>query len=376
MSIIVSPGQASARATRETHAWKPAAATYTSRRRFLDAANCRATDRPPIWMMRQAGRCLPEYRVLKEKYTFLELVRTPELACEVTLQPVRRFGFDAAILFSDILVVPEAMGQGYHFRESGGVEMEFPLRDASDIARLSVDAIEEKLQYVTEALKLIKGQLGSRTALLGFAGSPWTLANFMLDGGSSKNHERALHLLRNDRPLLNRLLEKLAIGVTKFLRSQIAAGVDAVQIFDSHGGLLPDDLFEIGSGEWMRRIITEIDDCIPVIVFSKGARDWETLLSLGANVVGLGPEMDLAKARKLFPADVAIQGNLDPEMLLHLTPQELTFKTSQLLEKMRGRPGYIFNLGHGVPPAAPLDNIASVVWTVREFSNDNSVRFS
>ena len=126
----------------------------------------------------------------------------------------------------------------------------------------------------------------------------------------------------------------------------------------------------------MRRIITEIDDCIPVIVFSKGARDWETLLSLGANVVGLGPEMDLAKARKLFPADVAIQGNLDPEMLLHLTPQELTFKTSQLLEKMRGRPGYIFNLGHGVPPAAPLDNIASVVWTVREFSNDNSVRFS
>lgn len=327
-------------------------------------------------MMRQAGRCLPEYRELKVKYSFLDLVRTPELACEVTLQPVRRFGFDAAILFSDILVVPEAMGQGYRFRETGGVQMEFPIRDARDIARLSTDAIEEKLSYVTEALRLIKTQTINRTALLGFAGSPWTLANFMLDGGSSKNHERALHLLRTDRATLNRLLEKLTVGVTKFLRAQIAAGVDAVQIFDSHGGLLPDDLFDTGSGEWMRRIIAEIDDCIPVIVFSKGARDWETLLSLGANVVGLGPEVDLAYARKLFPADIAIQGNLDPEQLLHLTAEELTVKTRQLLETMRGRAGYIFNLGHGVPPAAPLENIASVVRTVREFSNDNTVRFS
>ena len=327
-------------------------------------------------MMRQAGRCLPEYRKLKEKYSFLDLVRTPELACEVTVQPVRRFGFDAAILFSDILVVPEAMGQGYHFREAGGVEMEFPLRDASDIARLTTEAIEERLHYVAEALRLIKGQLGSRTALLGFAGSPWTLANFMLDGGSSKNHERALHLLRNDRALLNRLLEKLTVAVTRFLRAQIGAGVDAVQIFDSHGGLLPKNLFEAGSGEWMRRIIAEIDDCIPVIVFSKGAHDWETLLSLGANAVGLGPEIDLATARKLFPADVAIQGNLDPELLLHLTPQELGVKTRRLLETMRGRAGYIFNLGHGVPPTAPLENIASVVRTVREFSHDNSVRFS
>lgn len=327
-------------------------------------------------MMRQAGRCLPEYRELKAKYSFLDLVRTPELACEVTLQPVRRFGFDAAILFSDILVVPEAMGQGYHFRETGGVEMEFPLRDASDIARLSTDAIEEKLQYVTEALRLIKAQTTNRTALLGFAGSPWTLANFMLDGGSSKNHECALHLLRTDRALLNRLMEKLTMAVTKFLRAQIAAGVDAVQIFDSHGGLLPDDLFEMGSGEWMRRIIAEIDDCIPVIVFSKGTRDWNTLLSLGANAVGLGPEVDLATARKQFPTDIAVQGNLDPELLLHLSPEELAIKTTQLLEKMRGRAGYIFNLGHGVPPSAPLESIARVVRTVREFSHNNSVRFS
>jgi uroporphyrinogen decarboxylase len=321
-------------------------------------------------MMRQAGRCLPEYRALKEKYSFLELVRTPELAAEVTLQPVRRFGFDAAILFSDILVVPEAMGQGYHFRETGGVEMAFALRESSDFARLSPDAFEEKLHYVHAALRLIKPQLAQRTALLGFAGSPWTLANFMLDGGSSKNHERALHLLQEDRPLFNALLQKLTTAVTKFLHAQIDAGVDAVQIFDSHGGILPDHLFEAGSGEWMRRIVAAIDDSIPVIVFSKGARDWKTLLSLRANALGLGPEVDLAEARRFFPDNVAIQGNLDPELLLHLAPEELEERANELLEKMRGRAGYIFNLGHGVPPAAPIENIAAVVNTVRNFAHD------
>jgi uroporphyrinogen decarboxylase len=352
------------------------AAASTGRRRFLEAARCRATDRPPVWMMRQAGRCLPEYRALKEKYSFLELVRTPELAAEVTLQPVRRFGFDAAILFSDILVVPEAMGQGYHFRETGGVAMEFALRTAADVARLSTEAIEEKLHYVTEALRLIKPQLPIGIALLGFAGSPWTLANFMLDGGSSKNHVLALQLLREDPALFNTLLEKLTVAVTNFLRAQIAAGVDAIQLFDSHGGLLPGELFEAGSGEWMRRIIAAIGDSTPVIVFSKGARDWNTLLTLGANVIGIDPAFDLARARELFPPDMAIQGNLDPELLLHLTPGELAFKTAQLLQKMRGRPGYIFNLGHGVPPAAPLENIASVVRTVREFCHDNSLHVS
>jgi len=210
--------------------------------------------------------------------------------------------------------------------------------------------------------------------LLGFAGSPWTLANFMLDGGSSKNHERALQLLRQDRALLNTLLEKLTVAVTKFLRQQIEAGVDAVQIFDSHGGLLPNDLFEAGSGEWIRRIISEIDDAIPVIVFSKGARDWSTLFSLGANVIGLDPDVDLTTARESFPSDIALQGNLNPELLIHFSPEELAAKTSQLLEKMRGRPGYIFNLGHGVPPGAPLENIASVVRTVREFSNNTSAQ--
>src|SRR5215207_10191495 len=167
MSMSVSPGYVDATTPREKlNAWKPAAAAYTSRRRFLDAAHCRPTDHPPIWMMRQAGRCLPEYRALKERYSFLELVRTPELAAEVTLQPIRRFGFDAAILFSDILVVPEAMGQGYHFRDSGGIQMEFTLHDASDIERLTTDEIEERLQYVAQALRQIQPALRGRAALL------------------------------------------------------------------------------------------------------------------------------------------------------------------------------------------------------------------
>lgn len=346
---------------------------YTSRDLFLDACHCRPTDRPPVWMMRQAGRCLPEYRALKERYSFLELVRTPELAAEVTLQPIRRFGFDAAILFSDILVVPEAMGQGYHFRDAGGIQMEFTLRDASDIARLTTDQLEDRLQYVTQALRLIKPALSGRAALLGFAGSPWTLANFMLEGGSTKHHTRALQLLVHDRPLFDRLMEKLTKAVTTFLQMQIAAGVDAIQLFDSHGGALSGDLFSAGSGEWLRRIISEIDDSIPIIVFSKGTRDWHTLLNIGADVIGIDHEFPLAETRKLIPEGVALQGNLDPQCLIQFTPEEVAEKTQRLLEIMRGRPGYIFNLGHGVPPGASLENISAVVQTVSNFHDAQGV---
>lgn len=373
MSINVNPGQRGAKTSREKiTALKASAAPYTSRHRFLDAAQCRATDRPPIWMMRQAGRCLPEYRALKEKYSFLELVRTPELATEVTLQPVRRFGFDAAILFSDILVIPEAMGQGYSFRETGGVQMDFTVSSAGDITRLTTDAIEERLHYVTEALRLLKVQLAGRTALLGFSGAPWTLANFMLDGGSAKQHTQAFRLLKEDPKLLEKLMEKLTIAVTTYLKMQIAAGADAVQIFDTHAGLLPDELFEEASGKWIHRIVGELGASVPVIVFAKGTRDWKTMLGLGANVIGIDPAFDLADARTLFPKDIAIQGNLDPDLLLNQTPAELQVTTTQLLEKMRGRPGHVFNLGHGVPPATPLENIASVVNTVQKYRSENT----
>src|ERR1700744_4615036 len=213
----------------------------TCRERFLKACHCERVDRPPVWLMRQAGRALPEYRKLKEKYSFLELVQTPELAIEVTLQPIRRFGFDAAILFSDILVIPEAMGQSYRFRETGGIEMDFIVRTKADIERLSVEKVVKRLRYVDKALRLLRKELGDQTALIGFAGSPWTLATFMMEGGSAEKYTRALALFREDPKTFRALAKKLTEAITAYLKMQIAAGVDAVQIFDSHGGHLPPD---------------------------------------------------------------------------------------------------------------------------------------
>jgi uroporphyrinogen decarboxylase len=368
MSLMVTPEVIKSKPQPRTAARPVAAAPLTSRQRFVAACNCRAVDRPPLWMMRQAGRCLPEYRALKEKYSFLDLVRTPDLATEVTLQPIRRFGFDAAILFSDILVVPEAMGQKYHFRETGGIEMEFRIRNRSDVARLTTNGVAERLQYATDALRLIKRELAGKTALIGFVGSPWTLANFMLEGGSSSRLARAMRIFDKDRALFELLMEKVTDGVTQFLLAQIEAGVDAVQIFDTLGSAVPYGEFEAASGQWIKRIIAALDRKVPVIAFSKGTRDWQTLFDLGAQVLGVDHGSDLALVKRQFPSTMGIQGNLDPASLVHLTPVEAAFRTKLLLEKMRGRPGYIFNLGHGVPPDASLENMAAVVDTVRNFS--------
>ncbi len=314
--------------------------------------------------MRQAGRALPEYRALKENFTFLELVRNPHLAAEVTLQPIRRFGFDAAILFSDILVIPEAMGQSYFFRETGGVEMEFPIRSAADIDRLSTTEISRRLAYVPAALGLIRRELGPERALIGFAGSPWTLANFMLDGGSSKNHTGALELLRKDPKTFQRLIEKLTAAIIEFLWMQIDAGVDAVQIFDSHGGLLPSDLFRAGSAESMAEIVAALKNVVPTIVFSKGARNWSDLVATGADVLGVDHGIGLAEAVAQIPETVAVQGNLDPELLLG-DPARAAAETRRLLAQMDGRNGWIFNLGHGLPPTANLEAISAVIQTLR-----------
>ena len=338
----------------------------TRRQRFLRACHGRPVDCPPVWMMRQAGRVLPEYRALKEKYTFLELVQTPELAAEVTLQPIRRFDFDAAILFCDILVIPEALGQGYRFRETGGIEMDFELKTAQDVARLDGSRIAERLDYVPRALRLLKEQLGGRTALLGFAGSPWTLANFMLEGGSSKEQTRALELFHTEPGLFASLCEKLTRAVTEYLRMQINAGVDAVQIFDSHGGLLPAHEFEAASGRWIREIIRGLGSQVPVIVFSKGTHgNWDTLVATGAQVIGVDHQVRLSEVRRHIPPLTALQGNLDPALLVQETPTSISAKTEDLLREMAGRDGYIFNLGHGVPPAAKLENIEAVLATVR-----------
>ena len=358
------------------------------RERFLRACRRLPVDYPPMWLMRQAGRALPEYRALKEKYSFLQLVQTPELATEVTLQPIRRFDFDAGILFSDILVIPEALGQGYHFRETGGVQMEFTVQSAEDIARLNETDLVQRLDYVNKALRMLRTALGERTALMGFAGSPWTLANFMLEGGSAPHPVRTFELFRRDRGLFNLLMEKLTRAVGAYLRMQIEAGVDAVQIFDSHGGLLPAEDFDAGSGRWMRQIIRDLGECgvrnaealsdsqlstlnsqptVPVIVFSKGThQSWDVLANMGAQVIGVDWEFSLAEARRRLPETIGIQGNLEPSLLVEGTPQMVASRTAELLDAMRGRNGYIFNLGHGLPPNAKLENIECLIATVRQ----------
>jgi len=388
----------------------------TGRQRFQAACRCQATDRPPVWLMRQAGRALPEYRKLKETYTFVQLVQNPELAVEVTLQPVRRFGFDAGILFSDILVIPEALGQTYHFRETGGVVMDFAITSAADIARLSVERVVERLSYVDRTLRLLRRELGDRTALIGFSGSPWTLATFMMEGGSVPQYSRALALFRGDPRTYCALAEKLTAAVTAYLQMQADTGVDALQLFDSHGGHLAPGEFQEASGRWMRDIITTLrgrpaqpdgewpktgggenrhrregtdaqkpgdaakaqvaapgdgrgpGEAPPIIAFSLGTHDsWADLIGTGADVIGVDWQTPLTEARQRVPAHIGLQGNLSPALISDATPEVVAHETRGVLEAMRGRPGHIFNLGHGLTPGAKLENIAALVETVQQF---------
>lgn len=320
--------------------------------------------------MRQAGRSLPEYRALKEKHSFLELARTPELATEVTLQPIRRFGFDAAVLFSDILVVPEAMGQPYSFRESGGITMKFTIGSASDVAHLQAEGAVARLDYVAKALRLLKTELAGKTALLGFAGSPWTLARYMVEGTGSGGNHSIKDLFYAEPKLFGRLLEKITDVVAEFLKMQVEAGADAVQIFDSNGDMLSEGDFEAGSGRWIREVISALGGKVPVILFSKGGYGrLGKLVSIGANVLSVDWTQSLATVRRALPANVGVQGNLDP-FLLTTTPETVAAETARILREMRevrkeGLEGHVFNLGHGVPKEAKLECIASLVETVR-----------
>ena len=341
-------------------------AAITNRQRFINACNCRPNDRPPVWLMRQAGRALPEYRTLKETYTFVQLCQTPDLAVEVTLQPVRRFGFDAAILFSDILVIPEAMGQTYRFKETGGVQMDFAVRSKADIDRLSVAQVCDKLSYVDKALRMLRQELSDQTALIGFSGSPWTLATFMMEGASVPKYSRALALFREDPKTYFTLAEKLTVAVTAYLKMQIATGIDALQIFDSHGGHLAAGEFQEASGRWMQDIVAKLGGACPKIVFSLGTHgNWPDLISTNANVIGIDWQTSLADVRKIIPEAIGLQGNLAPALLSDGTPEVVAAETRNILESMHGRPGHIFNLGHGLTPAAKLENIQVLVDTVK-----------
>lgn len=335
-----------------------------SRERFLNACDCKALDRPPIWVMRQAGRYLPEYRALKEKHSFLEMVRTPELALEVTMQPLRRYPLDAAILFSDILIVPEALGQPYRFREQGGIAMDFRIENAADVARLEAGSVAERLDYVPAALRLIKTELAGSRALLGFAGAPWTLASYMVEGGSSEDFARVKAMFYSERKLFDKLMEKVTDAVADCLRLQIQAGADAVQLFDSWGSALPACDYEAGSLQWIRRIVTQLPKGTPVILFAKGVGgNLAALAGSGAHVLGFDWTVDLPTVRTTLPADIAVQGNLDP-VVMNLEPGVAAAAARRLLESMSGLPGHIFNLGHGIMPQAKPESMAAVCDTV------------
>jgi uroporphyrinogen decarboxylase len=316
--------------------------------------------------MRQAGRSLPEYRKLKEKHTFIEMVQSPDLATEVTLQPLRRFPLDAAILFSDILVVPEALGQPYSFTDGNGIRMEFTIGNKQDIERLETKGLRERLAYTREALRQIKRELDGQQALLGFAGSPWTLANYMI-GGNSQDTMLARRLYHEDPALFECLMEKLTDAVADYLEMQIEAGADAVQIFDSMGGCLPPTYYNQASGKWIGEIISRLAGKAPVIVFAKGTLgSFGHLVEIGAQFLSMDWTVDLGEIRNRIPEQMGLQGNLDPAVLTS-TPEVAANETKRILESMRGFHRYIFNLGHGVTKDAKLESIEAVVTTVRDF---------
>lgn len=345
----------------------------TSRERFLAACACQPLGRPPVWIMRQAGRYLPEYRALKAKHGFLGMVRTPALAAEVTLQPVRRFALDAAILFSDILVIPEALGQAYSFRDEGGIAMEGRIETRSQVDLLApAEAVPERLAYVGEALGLLKREIGGKRALLGFGGSPWTLATYMVEGGSSEDFALIKALFYTDRPTFEALLEKLTAALIAYFQMQIRAGADAIQIFDSWGGIVAGSDYEAASLKWIRRVVAALPSGFPVILFAKGtAPHLAAQASAGVRALSVDWSVDLARVHGQIhsPAletgrssPVALQGNLDP-VLLNTTPEIVRREAGRLLESMRGKPGHILNLGHGILPQAKIECVEALVET-------------
>lgn len=337
----------------------------SSRDRFLAACRSRAVDRVPVWAMRQAGRFLPEYRELKKKYDFLTLVRTPELAAEVTAQPILRFPeLDAAILFSDILTVPEALGQGYSFAENGGgIAMKFTLDSEEKIRALaSAETVRERLDYATQAMRLAREKIGQTRALLGFAGSPWTLAVYMVEGSRSQNFSKIKSMAAESPALFDFLMEKISSAVAASLNLQISAGADAVQIFDSWAALCPAADYEKLSLRWIGRVISALPKDVPVIVFAKGMSHFaREIAELGATVLGVDWTQNLLKIRKLAGTRLALQGNLDPAVLLFHSKKIVRARTRQILDEMRGENGFIFNLGHGVPPDASVENFRAML---------------
>lgn len=342
--------------------------------RFLKALRREPVDKTPVWIMRQAGRYLPEYRKLREQAgSFLNLCQNPELACEVTLQPLRRFDLDAAILFSDILTIPEAMGLGLHFIPGEGPHFHHPIRTTASITRLGVPDPEAELRYVSDAVRVIRRELDGSVPLIGFAGSPWTLATYMVEGGPSKNYRHIKGLLYNEPAALEQLLDTLARSVRDYLNAQIAAGAQALQIFDTWGGVLTPSQYQQFSLQFMRRIVDGLHTApngekVPVILFTKGGGAWlESIAATGCDGVGLDWTIEISEAKRRIGGQVALQGNLDPAAL-HADEATLRQEVAKVLEGFGNGPGHIFNLGHGVTPEVLPERVGALVQAVADLS--------
>ena len=338
--------------------------------RLLRALARRPVDVTPIWLMRQAGRYLPEYRATRARAgDFLTLCRTPELACEVTLQPLERFALDAAILFSDILTVPDAMRLGLYFADGEGPHFERPIRCAADIDALPIPDPEDDLGYVMAAVRLIREALDGRVPLIGFAGSPWTLATYMIEGQGTKTFSRSKALLYEQPALLHRLLEKITASVILYLNGQIAAGAQAIQIFDTWGGVLTPSAYREFSLGYMQRIVERLTPeaegrRVPVILFTKNAGAWlETMAATGCDALGLDWTVDIADARRRVGGQVCLQGNLDP-CVLYASPHTVQSEARGVLAAFGEHPGHVFNLGHGITPDVDPDTVAALVAAV------------
>ena len=342
--------------------------------RFLRALLREPVDRTPIWMMRQAGRYLPEYRELRAKAgSFMDLCTNPELACEVTLQPLRRYPMDAAILFSDILTIPDAMGLGLHFVEGEGPQFHKPVRTEADIEALSVVDAARDLKYVMDAVKTIRSELNGSVPLIGFAGSPWTLATYMVEGASSRDFARVKTMAFNQPELMHQLLLVLADSVTDYLRCQIESGAQVVQIFDTWGGALSSGAYREFSLQYMQRIIAGLPRehegrRVPVILFTKNGGLWlESMAETGADCLGLDWTVDIGSARAFVGDQVALQGNMVPA-LLRASPQRIREEVGNILDSFGSGSGHVFNLGHGITPDIDPDHVTAFVDAVQELS--------
>jgi uroporphyrinogen decarboxylase len=342
--------------------------------RFLRALLREPVDRTPIWIMRQAGRYLPEYRATREKAgSFMNLCTNPELACEVTLQPLIRFDLDAAILFSDILTIPDAMGLGLSFAKGEGPQFAHPVRSAADINKLCVPDPETELRYVMDAVRLIRRELRGRVPLIGFSGSPWTLATYMVEGGGSKEYAHVKGMLFDQPALLHKLLDITARAVSAYLNAQIAAGAQAVMIFDTWGGVLsPRDYIDF-SLRYMAQIVDGLTRenegrRVPVILFTKGGGAWlESMTETGCDAVGLDWTTDLGAARKRVGDRVALQGNMDP-CALYASPPRIREEAATILKSYGHGSGHVFNLGHGIHQHVNPDHVKVLVDAVHELS--------